>query len=265
MNGGGRKKSGDWLIRSLIVLVLAIPLGVGFYVYKTLTPNPSALPPTLPPLPTATKARATPTPVPTVSRTPLPELDASDEFVRKLVDILSSNPAWAKWLATEGLIRRFVVVIDNVAEGRSPTKHVSFLRPKEKFVVAERGKSSFVDPKSYARYDLAADVVASLDTKGTAQSYRQLKPLIDKAYRDLGYPDRNFDATLAKAIDRLLATPVPEGTVELKTAVKSYRYADPDLERLSPSQKQLLRLGPDNMKKVQAKLRELRQTLALPE
>jgi hypothetical protein len=265
MDGGERKKSGDWLILLLIAGVLAIPLGVGYVVYKIMTTSPAA-PPPLPALPSATTApAAAPTATPTVSRTPLPELDASDAFVRKLVQALSANPAWATWLATEGLVRRFVVVVDNLAEGRSPTKHLSVLAPKERFATVERGKAVFVDPKSYKRYDLAADVVASLDVKGTAQAYRQLKPLIDKAYKELGYPDRNFDATLAKAIDRLLATPVPRETVELKSAVKSYRYADPALESLTPAQKQLLRLGPENMKKVQEKLRELRKALALPE
>jgi len=264
MNGAERKKSGDWLIRLLILLVLAIPVGLGVAVYKTMAPPPSAAP-SLSPLPRPTSAPATPMPSPTVSRTPLPQLDASDAFVRKLVEALSANPGWAKWLATEGLVRRFVVVVDNVAEGKAPTKHLAELGPKGRFEVVDRGKSKFVDLKSYARYDAAAAIFASLDTKGTAEAYRQLKPLIDKAYRDLGYPDRKFDATLAKAIDRLLATPIPPETVELRSAVKSYRYADAKLEALTPPQKQLVRLGPENMKKVQEKLREIRRALALPE
>ena len=117
MNGHERKKSGDWLIRLLILLVIAIPIGIGLVVYKMMGTSPTASPPPmLSPLPQSTRAPATPAPSPTVSRTPLPELDASDEFVRKLVEALSANPGWAKWLATEGLVRRFVVVVDNVAE-----------------------------------------------------------------------------------------------------------------------------------------------------
>src|SRR5262245_40914703 len=114
MNGGGRKKSGDWLILLLVAGVIGIPLGVGYFVYKMMTTAPASPPP--PALSPATAAPAVaPTASPTVSRTPLPELDASDAFVRKLVQALSANPAWATWLATEGLVRRFVVVIDNVA------------------------------------------------------------------------------------------------------------------------------------------------------
>jgi DUF3014 family protein len=40
-----------------------------------------------------------------------------------------------------------------------------------------------------------------------------------------------------------------------------YAYVDDSLERLSPAQKQLLRMGPKNQATIQAKLREF--TLAL--
>ena len=262
MSERDRKKRGDWLIWLLILFLVAIPAGVAVVLYKRSTappPPPAPLPPLARALPTAA-----PVATPTTSRTPLPDLDESDAFIRKLVAMLSANPAWATWLATDGLARRFVVAVDNVAEGRTPTKHLPFLAPKGRFSTVERGRTVIVDPKSFARYDVPADVVESLDPKGTAEAYRRLKPLIDQAYRDLGYPDRNFDETLAKAIDLLLATPVPNDTIALRPAMKSYKLADPSLESLSPAQKQLLRLGPRNMQKVQKKLRELREALALP-
>jgi hypothetical protein len=61
---------------------------------------------------------------------------------------------------------------------------------------------------------------------------------------------------MSLALGRLLDTPVPEGPVELRSTSVAYQYADPDLESLSSPQKQLLRMGPRNMKIVQAKLRE---------
>jgi hypothetical protein len=42
-----------------------------------------------------------------------------------------------------------------------------------------------------------------------------------------------------------------------------YAYADPRLEGLSPPQKQLLRMGPENVKAIQAKLREIASFLQL--
>lgn len=259
-----QSKRSDWPIRLLILFVLAIPAGLGYLAYRLLS-RPPATPEMVSASATPMPLAATnPTELPTLSKTPLPALDQSDAFVRNLVEALSSRPAWAKWLATEGLVRRFVVAVDNVAEGISPNKHLSMLAPKEGFDAIDRHGDFVVDPKSYRRHDLVAEVVASLDTERVAQAYRELNPLIQDAYRELGYPNRHFDQTLARAIDRLLQTPVPEGTVALRPAVKSYKFADPNLEALSPVQKQFLRLGPDNMKKVQQKLRELREELALP-
>ena len=40
-----------------------------------------------------------------------------------------------------------------------------------------------------------------------------------------------------------------------------YEYADPALESLPPLQKQLLRMGPDNLDRLQGYLRELRDEL----
>jgi hypothetical protein len=256
-----RKKRGDWHVWLLSLLLVAIPAGITLFVYrKNLAPPPR-------PLPVAARSpAATPavSATPTVSRTPLPQLDASDAFVRNLVATLSANPAWASWLATDRLVRRFVVVVDNVAEGVSPTKQVPFLAPKGKFKTVDRGRSVFVDPKSYRRYDLVASVIESLDPKGTAEAYRRLKPLIDQAYSELGYPDRKFEVTLAKAIDRLLETPIPGDDVALRPGVRSYKLADPELEASTPAQKQFMRLGPETMKTIQNKLRELREALALP-
>ncbi|MGH7803806.1 MAG: DUF3014 domain-containing protein [Candidatus Binatia bacterium] len=45
--------------------------------------------------------------------------------------------------------------------------------------------------------------------------------------------------------------------------MKSYRFTDSRLEGLAPAEKHLVRMGPGNAKRVQAKVRELREALAL--
>jgi hypothetical protein len=191
----------------------------------------------------------------------LPALDQSDGWLRDIAKGLSSNPTFASWLLNEGLIRRFVVTIDNIAEGVSPEKHLRFLAPREDFKTVSRSDRVFVDPTSFDRYNLVADVVASLDARGCVEIYKTSKPLIQQAYRDLGYPDRNFDDALARAIRQLLDTPVPKEPIELRPRVRGYAYADSDLEGLTPAQKHFLRTGPRNVRKIQEKLRELSQGL----
>ena len=43
-----------------------------------------------------------------------------------------------------------------------------------------------------------------------------------------------------------------------------YGYADPKLEAMPAAQKQLLRMGPENARAVQAKLREIALALGIP-
>ena len=193
----------------------------------------------------------------------LPLLDESDALVRTLVGALSSRPELAQWLTNEELIRTFVVVVDNIAEGVSPAKHLLFLKPKERFKAVYDSGSFYVNPKSYDRYNLVADIVSSINTRRGAEFYRNLKPLIQEAYKQMGYPDTDFDVTFSRAIDHLLMTPVPDGYAELSGETVAYRYVDERFEKLTSAQKQLLRMGPQNVQKVQRKLTELKSALSL--
>lgn len=196
----------------------------------------------------------------------LPPLDASDALVARLSGELSERPELARYLATDGLIRRFTAAIDNISHGVSPRTNLPELIPAGGYrVLSGDGERARPDPESYHRYDAPAAVLVSLDTEGTARLYRRLEPLIEQAYRDLGYPEGGFDATLARALDHLLAAPVPPADPELVPAGRGggFAYADPELENLSAAQKHLLRAGPENVRRIQAKLRELRRALDL--
>src|SRR5262245_14197760 len=246
-------------IALVISAVLLTPLVIGF-VPSRMRYRPSGLPSSSVQKIDGARARAAPTPKPVPTGVPLqelPQLDASDAFIRNLAQTLSANPEWTKWLVGERLVPRLTASIDNVAEGRSPNPHLAFLAPKGDFRAREQGGSTTIDPASYRRYDLVAAVVASLDSEGCAKLYEDIRPLFQAAYRDLGYPDRDFDQTLAKAIHVLLATPDPTGDVEVREGVKSWKLTDPALESLTPAQKQLLRMGPDNVRKVKEKLRAI--------
>ncbi|MFB0566255.1 MAG: DUF3014 domain-containing protein [Candidatus Aminicenantaceae bacterium] len=188
-------------------------------------------------------------------------LDKSDDLIRSLAAKLSSHPQFIDWLKNEDIIRKFSAVVDSIAHGQAPRKFVDFLTPKESFKVIKIGESYYLDPVSYERYNLAADVFASLDTEECLKLYWELKPLIQKAYIDLGYPTDDFHDTLLKAIVELLKTPVIEGDIPLEKEVVTYKMADPKLEQLSPPQKHLLRMGAPNVQKIQAKLLELAQAL----
>jgi len=194
---------------------------------------------------------------------PLPPLDASDPFVRDAARALSSEPRFAAWLADDGLLRRYVAAVAGLGEGTVPTGPLAFLRPAGRFEVRRAGGRTIADDAAYARYDSATGIFLSLDTAKVAALHRRLRPLLEEAWREVGDPALSFDQALARAVAPLLAVAVPEAAPELVADGVVWRYARPDLEALSAAQKQLLRLGPANARRAQAKLRELARALAL--
>jgi hypothetical protein len=122
-----------------------------------------------------------------------------------------------------------------------------------------------VDAAAYDRYGPVTRIALSLDATAAARLYRAVKPLIKEAYDELGYPGVDFDDTLVRAMGELLETPVVEGRIKLEKKILSYAMTDATLEGLSPAQKQLLRLGPDGVRAVHGKIKELAAALGIPE
>jgi len=194
----------------------------------------------------------------------LPPLDQTDALVRQLVGALSSHPVVAAWLTTDGLIVNFVVVTKKIGDGQNPVIELKTLGPVAPFRVTTSRNAPYIDPASYHRYDRYAQAISSLDARGAVRLYETLKPRIADAHRQFG-GSNEFDAELERAIVELLKVPVVEGDVALTPQGIGYAFADARLEELSPPQKQLLRMGPDNVLAIQSKLREIASYLAIPE
>ncbi|NVJ01576.1 DUF3014 domain-containing protein [Myxococcus sp. AM009] len=198
---------------------------------------------------------------PTMPETSLPERDAE---VRSLASQLSPEPELARWMNEKDLVRRFTAAVNNIADGSSPRTVLGFLAPTGAFQVTQVDGTTVIDPASYARYDTVARVMGSIDTQAAASVYRELKPAIDQAHAEIAPPGQTFSSSLSAAIQHLLKVPAQEGPVEVVPEGALYAYAAPELEDLSTAQKHLLRMGPQNMKLIQAKLRELKNSLGLP-
>lgn len=195
---------------------------------------------------------------------PTVQLAGSDPRVRELLRGLSSDAEFLRWLSAEDLARRFVSATNAIAEGQSPRAQLSFLAPAGGFRVSKRAGRTVIAPESYARFDGVARAFASVDTQGVQRVYQGLKPLLEAAHAEIAPPGRTLDQVLTQAIGRLTRVAVPTGTVEVIPKGALYAYADPQLEALSGAEKHLLRMGPENMRKVQTKLSEFAGALGLP-
>lgn len=189
-------------------------------------------------------------------------LDDSDEFVRGLLKGLSDRPEYLQWLTADQLIRKITMVTDNLSRGTLPAARIRHLAPQGQFSAIVKSPDRYVmNPKGYHRYDLYSDFIASVDISSGLRTYRTLKPLFDTAYRELGYPEGDFDDLLRRAIRHLLETPVLSGEIALVRPSVAYRFADPELESLSSAQKQLIRMGPKNTRVIQGVLRNVLKRL----
>jgi len=190
----------------------------------------------------------------------------SDWLLPKL-DQLLVEPDLLSLIIKPQVVENFVVFIDNAAAG-SVARDFSILKsPEGKFSVtqpqmAEFGKMTYLaDEESYDRYNLHAQVLTLIPTDFLVEIYQKLQPDMEQVYQQIGYSDFDFNEKLLVVIDQMLSVPVLAQAPALVSPSAMYEYADPELESLNDLQKLLLRMGPDNVRLVQSKLRELQNEL----
>ena len=223
-----------------------------------------------PPSPTTAPVAAAPSQVPKTSaddfeHIDLPPLDDSDALVRQRIGVLSSNRLVTAWLATKGLIRNFVLVVENISHGMNPSRHLAVLKPPGQFRVMTRGSQVVVDPRNYDRFTSITDAAMSIDARSAGRLYQSFKPLLQTAYDELGNQEP-IDRAVGRAIAGLLAVPAKEGDVRVEQTGEGigYQYTDDRLQELNGAQKQLLRMGPKNIQAIQSQLRTFAATIGLP-
>jgi len=199
---------------------------------------------------------------------PLPEsvesapepLNTSDPAVKaSLIESSSADEATVnRMLVNEGLIQRFVVSVTNLANDEMAPNHQLLTPPEQNFRVYSQAGKQWIDAASYKRYTPYVDMLESFDNDALLNIYGIYKGDIQAKFSEIGNPDEDFNQVLLEAIDQLLDTPEVPVPVEVYSDSVAYKYADERLENLNEPQKQLLRTGPDNMRRIKAKLRELK-------
>lgn len=207
---------------------------------------------------TATEAPITAPPPPA----PLPPLDGMDPLMRSLLGALSSRPELARWLATDNLVQQLAAAIDKASQGKSSSKEFKAIAPAGPFVTLRAGGRRTIDPAGYRRYDGLVDTVTSIDASAVARVYKTIRPRLNEAYRNMGHPDGDVSHALGQALDILIDTPVVKQPIAVvEGAGARWAYADPKLEALTQTQKQLLRMGPEHVDALLVWLRALRNGL----
>jgi hypothetical protein len=255
-----------WILLAVLFLVGA---GAALYFWwqgrdiPAPPPLAASAPPAVEPAPQAS------TPEPAVPAEPgappaksLPTLDNSDAMMREALSGLVGRPAFEAMVYPSHLVRRIVATVDNLPRETAPRRVMPLEPVPGRFATNGAGEEVAIGAANSARYAPYVRVFESLDTRALVQRYVDSYPLFQRAYAELGYPNRSFNRRLVEAIDDLLAAPELAGPVKLVQPKVYYEFADPALESRSAGQKVMMRMGAENAAKVKAKLREIRRELA---
>ncbi|MGI2141775.1 DUF3014 domain-containing protein [Shewanella baltica] len=276
---------------ALFAIVLVVLLSAGGYYYYSgdsdspkLIPNaPIVLPETPPSKPmtlesapepettettpavTETNTNSTETPAvtePEVIAEPVPALAESDAFVQQKALAIIDNNVLGSALVQQDLARQFVVFVDNLAQGELTRKVSPLKGPEKHFSVSEITNKVYLNPEGFHRYDAYVDSIAKMDEQTLMVTYKQMTPMLEEAFTELGYSNAKFNDRMLQAIKILLAAPIIEDPIELSSISVNYQFVDPNLEALPSAQKLLIRMGPENTRKLKVALRKLENQLA---
>lgn len=195
---------------------------------------------------------------------PLPTLEESDpEVITELADLAGDEPV-TELLVPEFIVSRMVATLDTLTSARVAPQAMPLKPVPGKFLAMQSGEAAAISPQNAERYDALVRAMSEVDLDAAVAFYRRYYPLFQEAYEALGYPEGYFNDRLVEVIDHLLATPTPEGIVELVPNEANFDFADPDLQALSAGQKMMIRLGEQNGAVVRERLAELRAAITGP-
>ena len=233
---------------------------------QTAPASPSAIvEETLAPEPPPTESACVPVPAPE-----LPPFDDSDDFILTQVDaclaaLFPDGSPNGSPDGTADILRRAAGVVENAARGELSRGRFALVEaPAGEFRTETRGDRHFIDNATFRRYDAVVDALTCMPPERIASLTRMFRPLLAQAMRELGLPEADVDAMVDGALAAILAVQFPALPVEVVREDALFRYADAEIEAASGLTRQLLRLGPDNLARLQRHAGKVRAALRRP-
>ena len=191
----------------------------------------------------------------------LPSLEEGEQALQQVWHQLVTDTSLFDLLISDNLIQRLVFLIDNLPEKRLPHTYLPIKAPGGHFIVSGTDTAPQTSSRNHKRYLRYVKLLENIDPDLAVKIYTHFYPLFQKAYEQLGYKNAYFNDRLIFTLDHLLETPDPKEPIQLTQPSVLYRYADPLLENRSAGQKILIRIGPENRKRVLNVLAAYRERL----
>ncbi|MGB3622940.1 DUF3014 domain-containing protein [Ketobacter sp. MCCC 1A13808] len=186
-------------------------------------------------------------------------LSDSDEASYKAAENISTT--LAQWLTPQEQIRKWVLMVDNVAMGKVPVKNNPVSFPMAPFTVTGNEQNRKLSDLNFKRITPMIDALSVTDPALLARYYRSWQPLLEQAYSELGQPG-SFDERFQQAIGRILSVdPKKVSGTALEQPSVFFTYSDKEMENASELDKFLWRMGPVNAERLQSFLKKLQPYL----
>ncbi len=191
----------------------------------------------------------------------LPKLEESDAFFRQ--ELSSISEGLLNWFQVKDTIKKYIVIINDLSQHQIVFKHRGFIEPPAKIVVKEDGQGLYLAKSSYIRYNNFANAIAAIDVDKAIGFYLMFKPLFEQVYQGFSYPtEYKLDDVFLKAAASVISAPIIDNRIALTPHLIRYRFTDKKLESLTDVKKQMIRMGPENTRKIQNLCRQLVQAFA---
>ncbi|PIQ37384.1 MAG: hypothetical protein COW59_07435 [Lysobacterales bacterium CG17_big_fil_post_rev_8_21_14_2_50_64_11] len=261
-----RRDSKVWPAIALLLLVVAA-IG-GYMLWRAgqsvsvapVAPETAVAEP-LPDSPPEVPASTVPPPATAPATEPLPALADSDADVLAALGSLSGSDTTRLWLRPEHVIERIVATVDALPRQKLAQRVWPLNPVAGEFMVVDSEQGKLIAAENAARYVRYVRAFDALDSEAAVAAYRRWYPLFQSAYRQLGYPDSQFNDRLLVVIDHVLAAPTPPEPIAVQFNGVLYEYVDPALQAASVGHKLMLRMGADNARVFKRKLKRMRLLL----
>jgi len=194
----------------------------------------------------------------------LPESAAEiDSYVQRQLRGPLENADAAQFITQDNIIDRTATVFVNLAKGQVARNHLPIAPAAGKFSVGNTDSAEVftLSADNAQRYSNYVEAMEKFDVRKLSAFYSTLSPALENAYRQLGEPGSFHDAMMT-AFDLILATPdIIDAEITLVRPKVMYQYQSPELEKLPPAQKLMLRIGNDNRQRVKKVIAQWRAQL----
>lgn len=268
-----RGGAGVWVVAAIVLLIVVA--AAVYYFWPSSPPEQAAAPsdqvattpaPAPEPAPAAPTAPAIENPLPppeaAVPGAPeLPTLAQSDGPVKDALTGVVNAKGASEWLNLSDIIRRIVVTVDSIPRESMPMQLRLVKAVPGSLATTGTGDDKVLGEANFARYTPLVRLAETVNVHALAEIYIRFYPLFQQQYRELGYPDGYFNDAMVGAIDNLIRAPEINGPIRLEQPKVLYKFADPSIEGLSIGQRMMVRMGPDNARRVKQVLRGFRQEI----